>query len=223
MAPCKFFDPDEPGEVENSIDRTKYHPSIGNKLEALLAEYNSLKLEIQNRSQMQNRFIQIHIIALTSIIGFAFYQGSRLWALFLIPIESSLLGLWYLDHAIQIIKIGEYIQDSIEPKVWILLDDTSIMRWETHIGSIDKLKIKPQKIYNFRWLLFLTFGGPSFLILFLTAASLVYAQEFYCLFRMNPAFALISWSVGFIFAIFYSLSAKERSKLSDARKHRNQI
>ncbi len=203
---------------------TKYHRITGDKLEAIMAEYNSLKLEIQNRSRLQNRFIQIHIIALTSIIGFAFYHSPKLWALFLIPIESSLLGLWYLDHAIQIIKIGEYIQDSIEPKVWVLLGDKYIMRWETNVGSNIKPKNEERKIYNFRLLLFLTFGGPSFSILIMTlAASFSYKGEFYSLFQVEPIIAIISWIVGFIFAIFYYLSAKERSRLSDKRKAKSQF
>ena len=194
-------------------------PSIGDKLDAILAEYNTLRSEILQRSEFQNRFVQIHIVALTSIIGFTFYQGLKLWALFLIPIESSLFGLWYLDQNIMCIKIGEYIQTSIEPRVSTLLNEINIMNWESYLGCIFTTKHKDTKVYRLSNVL--TFGGPSVLILLTTLAFfLINKQNFYDIFQVPPIYALIGWSSGSVSTICLFLSMIERSDLRSERQKR---
>ena len=52
---------------------------IDDKLRVMLAEYNSLRSEIKYRSEFQNRLLQIHITALTTIIGAFLYKNEPIW------------------------------------------------------------------------------------------------------------------------------------------------
>jgi hypothetical protein len=68
----------------------------------MLAEYNALKSEIQYRNEFQTKIISIHIIILTAIIGSVLYKHLNWSILLLIPIESSLFGLWYINYLLVI-------------------------------------------------------------------------------------------------------------------------
>ena len=227
LAPCKFFDLNEYHEAQGSTSEGEQQDlSLEYKLKVILTEYEVLKKEIQKRSEFENRFVQLHIIALTSIIGAVISQSLGLWLLFLIPIESSIIGLWYLEHSININKIGAYIQTSIEPRVNNLVNE-KIMEWETITGNIN-VSDKIKKIYNFRMLLFLTFGGPSTFIL-LTTPIFIYINIYNIndIFQIDPIYASISWisvlilwMFGFILTLFYYLSARQRTRQWDARKSR---
>jgi len=225
VAPCAFADQNEECEEqgstinkpEKSFEVEHIAPSIGDKLNAILKEYEFLKLDILNRSQYQDSYLKLHIIALTAILGGAISQKLGLWVLLLIPIESSIIGLWYLDHAFSITQMGEYIQKSIEPRVCKLLDEKEIMNWDTLVGH--NAIIGKRKIFNARLVVYLTFGGSSFFILLVTFIVLIiYRSKIDDIFEIEPTYACVGWTIGFIFSAFYFLSEGEHSRLSAMRK-----
>src|SRR5689334_6101248 len=80
-------------------------------LQAMLAEYNALRAEIQSRSNTQNTLLQLHLTALTLILGGALSEKLGPWIIFLIPLEATIFGLWWLDHSLVIMEIGTYIRE----------------------------------------------------------------------------------------------------------------
>lgn len=133
-------------------------------LQAMLAEYNALRVEIQRRSDAQHTLLQLHLTALTLISGAALSQKLGPWIIFLIPIEAAIFGLWWEDHALVIMEIGTYIRESVEPRVSRLLSVEKVMYWETNFKAGAALPKKRRDI-TFEWLVFITFAGPSVIIL----------------------------------------------------------
>jgi hypothetical protein len=107
-------------------------PNVEDKLQAILAEYNALRSEIQNRSNSQSHILEIHLTTLALIIGFILSYPQHLKLLILvIPIESSIFGLWYLFHKSSIEEIGDHIRNEIEPMVNELVR-CKAMFWEKY-------------------------------------------------------------------------------------------
>lgn len=92
----------------------------------MLAEYNALNSEYRDRMNIQYNLLQIHITVLIAIMGVAFSQSSTT-AFLLIPIESSIFGMWYFDIAITMLEIGTYIRNNIETKIQTDFNDRCIM------------------------------------------------------------------------------------------------
>lgn len=129
-------------------------------LDAILAEYNSRATEIQNRSAAENTFLQLHITALTAILGgIITMPHNSHWIVFLIPIESSLFGLWWMGNSSPIWHNGRYVRKFIEPKVNKLLKFNQAMYWETYIFENRGIAKKSETpVHN---LVFITFTLPS--------------------------------------------------------------
>ena len=100
-------------------------------LQAMLAEYDTLRTEIQNRSDLQNRFIQLHVTAITIVIGLLLQEGFEVYDGFIviIALSSSVFGLWWIDQAVTITRIGCHLADPIERNVNALVN-TNVLRWE---------------------------------------------------------------------------------------------
>lgn len=150
-------------------------PRDDNILQILITEYNSLRTEIQYRSEYQNRLLQLHIATLTIILGTALSPlvqsivGTDLsqligpMVILLIPIEASILGLWYLDHEITIFEIGGYIQVFIESKVAEVLQESQVMRWEAG-WRVGVTTSRVRRDIRYRELVILTFAGPAIIV-----------------------------------------------------------
>jgi hypothetical protein len=102
---------------------------LDHKVNAAIAEYNALRSEILHRSDIQNRIVQIHVTALTTVLGVAIVQPSVRWIVILIAVESSLFGLWFSDHVRMIAKLGKYIEFAYEDRVsnWL---GSRVSGWE---------------------------------------------------------------------------------------------
>jgi hypothetical protein len=157
---------------------------VHDKLEAILAEYNGLRTEISDRQDFELRFMQFHIIALTSIIGFAFYQELKLWALMLIPIESSIIGAWCLKNEVAVTEIGKYIY-AIENKVNALLNDNQ-MGWQHNLETLGKRR----KSFRAFGLIPIIFMGPSIIIL-----------------TIIPLIGFLSYNVSYVIAFGWVIGA----------------
>lgn len=149
-----------------------YLNSIEYKMQAMLAEYNTLRTEIQYFNERQNHLLQFHITVLTAIVGLAVTNTISSWIILFIPIESSIFGLWYNNNLLAIMGIGAYIRDNIEKEIRQTLGETHIMRWETSRRKQYILASTKQGI-NYRHLIILTFGIPSILCLIITIIILI--------------------------------------------------
>lgn len=190
------------------------------KLQAILAEYNALKSEIKYRSQFQNNLLQIHVTVLIAIVGIAFSKIVNYWIIFLlIPIESSIFGIWYFDHTITILEISTYLRTKLEPNVQVL--SKYGMAWETEykvgIGFKPLLRI----IISLAAVL-VTFAGPVIICILLfpffytglqetnnsfeTTATIVLAASDFVLF-------LVFWAVvGYFVYTSYRIDEKQKAK-----------
>jgi hypothetical protein len=159
-------------------------PREDNVLQIVIEEYHALRTEIQYRSEFQHRFLQLHITTLTIILGAALsplvsqIAGANLSQLIgpelilLIPIESSIFGLWYLDHEITIFEIGAYIRTIIASKAAQLVQDPNVMRWEA-AWRMGVLVPHRRRAIRYRGIVALTFAGPSILAQITTALLLL--------------------------------------------------
>ena len=136
-------------------------PNVEEKLQAILAEYNALRSEIQNRSNSQSHILEIHLTTLALIIGFITTRPEYLKFLILvIPIESSIFGLWYLFHKFSIEEIGDHIRNKIEPRVNELVR-CKVMLWENEgVRYITKSLER-----SFKGFESITFSAPSIIAL----------------------------------------------------------
>lgn len=194
----------------------------GHKLTAVLAEFQSLRSEIQYRSEYQHRLLQIHITILTIIVPTLVTAASALptststleilkylapWIIFIIPIESALFGIWFFDHGIFIGKIGVYIQLEVEKSATVLLGSGDYLHWESWIRQ--KCWGLTGRRYDI--IISATFIVPSLIMLLLGAVLLFwitpspYGQDLWWL-------ALLMWTTGtllFIPFTFYWLDMRK--------------
>ncbi|HEX9987297.1 MAG TPA: hypothetical protein VGE45_02330 [Chloroflexia bacterium] len=178
--------------AQNTVSKTKAQldisisntPKEDNILQALLNEFNMLHNEVAYRSDYQSRFLQFHITTLTLILGAAIstlasaesdfnaVQIFSPWVLLIIPIESCIFGLWYLDHALVIAEIGYYIQTRIETRIRVLVDDPSIFWWEEYIRTGGTIAGQRRSV-RVRRPLSLTFAGPALVSMLTTLVFLL--------------------------------------------------
>lgn len=199
------------------------------KVQAILAEYNVLRSEIQYRSEFQHRFVQIHIAVFTIVIpaliaaiisptgeqspALQMLSAIAPWVLLIIPLESSLFGLWWLDHAITVGELGEFIMHRKERKLTTLLHDDELISWETHLrANIATKATKPSRqAIIFRITYYLTFIGPAAVALLATGyfifSSLFSDRAIYT--AEGQWFAVIAWAVGIILLLFYVTYERE--------------
>lgn len=109
---------------------------------ARLLEYAKLKDEIVNRSTLQNAIMTVDIAAVGTLGGFIFDRRvTPLLLLLLIPLSTA-LGLWWLNHAQTIDRIGEYIREHLWPHIvkWPEADDSPKSFEETvpHTSRIER-------------------------------------------------------------------------------------
>lgn len=104
---------------------------------AIIAEFDSLKEEIRARSHDQSTAISLNITAIGAIGSL--YLTERAAAdpriLFLIPIISSLLGMRFVDHAINIDSLGRFIQKELKPQLASALGIAQVVDYEVFAES----------------------------------------------------------------------------------------
>lgn len=89
----------------------------------VLSEFSTAKEEIKTRSQAQSNIIALDLTAVGVIGSLFFSKGADPRVLFLIPIISGILGLIYIDHAININKLGRFINRVIKPSLEAVIGD----------------------------------------------------------------------------------------------------
>lgn len=202
------------------------------KLSAILTEYNALKSEIQTRSNYHQRLLELQLTALTVIAGAALaYQFAGKWIILLIPIESAIFGLWWIEHSLVISEIGAYIHRCIEHRLGQLLNERDILCWEVAM-TYGVYRDPDRRFINFRVLLFLTFVAPSIGILLITLALLMRGVprietwvQLGAWFGIDEVYAGtmwylagVIWLIGFGLFLAYIIQAVHRNKLTKLRK-----
>lgn len=105
---------------------------------ALLTQFTALRAEIQNRSTAQASMVTLNITAIGLIAGFFFAQHADARVLFVIPVLSSILGLVYVDHAINIGNIGRFIQTRIMPELARSGGATQLPDYEVFVREFER-------------------------------------------------------------------------------------
>lgn len=142
-------------------------------IEVALEEFKTLREEIIARLADQTQFMQLHLTAMTLILGAAFtFQHLAPFLLFLIPIESSIFGLWWMENSIGIMRISRYISHVSTPKLNNLLGKMPVLEWEARMAIIHSRKFEG-RFSPFRYLLFFTFTAFSIAALVVTLLLLV--------------------------------------------------
>lgn len=100
--------------------------------EVRLAEYASLRHELNQRSTIQQALVALNLTVAGTVTGFV-VSGHDLQELFLIvALTSSTLGLLWLDHHLSIHQIARYVRNELwkwEPS------------WERHICDQEKSRL----------------------------------------------------------------------------------
>lgn len=135
-------------------------PQNPEALSIVLAEYNALRDEITKRSGYQHQIIQLHVAALTAIVAGIFASKFGAWAFLVVPSESALFGLWYLDHALTIAHLSGHIQARTTFAMVRLGHRKELFTWESSYLN-GSLKGSATRVVLFRFTVIATFFGPA--------------------------------------------------------------
>jgi hypothetical protein len=84
--------------------------------DVILAEFNSLRTEILNRSNAQQQMLYLALIAGGALTPIG-VQTQEIAVLLIAPIIAFFLSVRYADHGAHISRIGTYIEEKIEPRL----------------------------------------------------------------------------------------------------------
>lgn len=91
-------------------------PDPGIPLEAILAEFSSLRNEIVQLEQMQSSVFTLQLTAAAGVFSFSLSDQSRAGFLLLLPVLSYALTRRYLDISAGIQRLSRYIRDELSPR-----------------------------------------------------------------------------------------------------------
>jgi hypothetical protein len=131
--------------------------------DANLAEFVATKTEIASRAGQQANYITFNITAIGVIASLVFSDNADPRLLFLVPIIASVLGLNWIDHAINIGNLGLFVRDEVKPR---LVQETAgapddvadYERYATQHGARRHIRL-----FVFGLPVFMVFGGIPFI------------------------------------------------------------
>jgi hypothetical protein len=147
-----------------------------------LSEFSALRNEIGSRSTAQHTLVNISITAIGTVGGFALAQKGDLSLLLLLPILSPSLGMLYLDHAINIMNIGNYINDQLKPIL-------RLMQYEEVVRSYEQRRLL--RVLPYGLPIFIIFAGVPLGSLIVTLRSIQGGRMW------------MLWSIGLILVLVY--------------------
>jgi hypothetical protein len=155
-----------------------------------LSEFSALRSEIGSRSTAQHTLINLSITAIGAVVGFALAQKGDLWLLLLLPILSPSLDMLYLDHAINIMNIGNYINNQLKPTL-------RLMRYEEVVRSHERRRLL--RVLPYGLPIFIIFAGVPIGSLIVTLSVLLKEPET----EMWMLGMWTLWSIGLILVLVY--------------------
>jgi hypothetical protein len=107
------------------------------QFQAILAEYNSLRTEIANRSRDQLVCVTGSLVTTGAVLStVASDPASYTGLLVIAPWLLAVFGLLWCDHAHGIHFIAKYIREELEAKALpSLIGDRTFLRWEIYIHN----------------------------------------------------------------------------------------
>jgi hypothetical protein len=135
-------------------------------LEAHLAEFDILKREIDNRTSIQGTLTTVSVTATGIALGVGLFQVSPV--IIVVPIVSACLGLLWLDNAVQIDKIGEYLRDTLRLRVarTCKADDEAVLMWQVLEAKTGGERAP--RIWRLDYAVLCSFAIPGVTVLWLT-------------------------------------------------------
>jgi hypothetical protein len=124
-------------------------------IEALVAEFSAIRAEIGYRSTTQHLLVNLNMIAIGAIIGFALRTPGAPLLLLLVAVVSPTLGLLWADHARSVQYLARYIDRDLH----IVRDGQKVklFLWEEKSSSL----VAKQPLYTrFELMRFLIFVVP---------------------------------------------------------------
>ncbi len=105
----------------------------------VLAVFNSLREEIKTRSTAQAGLVTLNVTAIGILGGVFFGKADNTpEILLLIPMVSSVLGMLWIDHAINIANQGRFIEKEVMPDLMKSIDLPRIPNYEVSIRRLEK-------------------------------------------------------------------------------------
>jgi hypothetical protein len=99
-------------------------------LQIVLAEFAALRGEIQGRSSAAWTLLGLNLTASSAVAGFVLSDRADPLLLLLLPFLSSSLGLLFLDHGINLDRIGTYIKQELKPRATRAGGDPGLLAYE---------------------------------------------------------------------------------------------
>jgi uncharacterized membrane protein YoaK (UPF0700 family) len=142
-----------------------------------LSEFSALRNEIASRSTAQHTLINLSITAIGAVVGLALAKEGSPLLLLILPILSPSLGMLYLDHAMNIARIGNFINDQFS------------VGYEKVARSYEQQKLL--RVLPYGLPIFIIFAGAPMGSLLVIFPSIVEPRIW------------ILWSIGLILVILY--------------------
>lgn len=137
----------------------------------LLAEFDSLRSEIESRSHAQQTLSNLALTLSGATVAYAL-ANDAIVVLLLQPIIASALGMLYANHGHHIRRVGRYIERHLAPALADVTSDPRVMWWEkvAHSGR--------KRLSRQFWLLppVLMFVGSSASVLAVALAARVFSN-----------------------------------------------
>ena len=108
-------------------------PDSSLAMQAALMEFQKLRDEISGRTNNQWVLVGLNITGAGFVAGLAIARPQASLLLLLLPIVTPSLGMLFLDHALTILRIGRYIDESIVPVVRECANRLDLMSHEERI------------------------------------------------------------------------------------------
>jgi hypothetical protein len=139
----------------------------GSTVQVALAEFSALRAEIKDRSSLAWTLVNLNLTATTAVAGFALSNKSAYSLLLVLPLISPAFGMLFIDHSLNIRKLGSYIHEHLRSVIVDSTDDERLLRYEEWVRDYETRRA-------LRWVPF----GIPLLLLFagfpLTALVLTY-------------------------------------------------
>ena len=98
-------------------------------VQVLVAQYSALRSEVAYRTTAQHTLLGLALTGFAAIGGLVITGGAGVVLLLIMPLLASTVGLLWLDHALAIFDIADYVDEKLASEVRILAD-REMLAWQ---------------------------------------------------------------------------------------------
>ncbi len=157
-------------------------PDRTSVVQVSLTEFNKLRDEISGRTSSAWTLLGINATVSSTVAGFVLAQKANPLLLLLLPLLTPSLGLLFIDHAVNIGNIGEYINTVLKPLLHETTGDSRLLCYEEWVDKYEEQPIRR----------LLPFGIP--LVLLFNAVPV--ASLLFTITRLHTAWDWVLWATG---------------------------